>query len=431
MNIFSSIWKKHYKKGASAIKLADDVGAMKGIIGVQPYNPITGELGIQKKYNNLLVNQSKSNIIRLISQGQSPWIGQVNPADLKISRMRFGNAANHGTPNKLYYYDFNELSSRNAIPAFQDGESSARFAGGLSTQSEVLGEPKYLDAHPDAASIGKFEYGLNNMKKYSIAERQDLITSTLSAQPPSHGTLVVKLYLTTGLTPTVPVETIYFENDVYTKTRSGILPTKIVSQNTAESSRISTPAGRPNDNTSVVPATSGDTASGTRLIYDYISGSRGWKFLLDENGASNPNFVSKFNSITFEFLIGENNIINSIVPQIGWNANFTDTSYAERKNKIPLRFQGNQDYYNILSTEYRDSENDYIDDFSVTFGINMPGHLGNGNTDSNANQYIKYKEAFLSNGRDELFSSVWLPNSFDKNSAAAYFISWTILAPIN
>ena len=423
MNIFSSIWKKHFKRGADPIKLADDVGPLKGIFGFKKYDTVTGKLLDTYTQSNLLVNQSKTNLIRLISQGQSPWTGQINPAELKISRMRFGNGAFHTQPNKLYYYDFNELSSRNAVPLNQGGESTPRFAGGLSTQPQVYGIPIYVDTHPDAASAGQYQIGLNNMKKYPIKECQDLTVQ--SANPPSHGTLVVKLF--TPASPNTPVETIYFENPVYTKTRGGIVPTKIVSASAVDTTWISKPNLRDEEaGTQVIPSSTGLKQTGTRLIYDYAIGSRGWKFMIDEISSA----PSRFSKIEFHFEIGKYNIINTIVPQVGWNQNLVGT-YEEKKNQIPLRFQGNQDYYNIVSTEYRDAEEDYVDDFSVTFGINMPGHLGNGNTDAASAEVIRYKEAFLFNGRNELFSSVWLPNQFDKNSSAAYFISWTILSPVN
>ena len=96
------------------------------------------------------------------------------------------------------------------------------------------------------------------------------------------------------------------------------------------------------------------------------------------------------------------------------------------------RYQGNTDWYPIVGTlEYRDADDDFIDDYSVTFSVNMTGPYGNGDTDVNLNEYIRYTEAFLYNGLDEMFSVVSLPNPFDKNEASAYYISWTILSPIN
>jgi len=261
---------------------------------------------------------------------------------------------------------------------------------------------------------------LNNTKKYTIPESVE--------HPPSHGTLIVKLFKNS-----LPVEEIWFENEVYTRIRNGILPTKIITNSEDAETRVSTPNSRPIDDKEITTITAEDTQ--TRLVYDYDVDSRGWKFLIDEIDKED----ARFDYIEFTFDIGKYNIVNSIVPQTGYNQNITGANWNELKQLAPQRFQGNTDYYNIISTEYRDAEIDYVDDFSVTFSVNMAGHLGNGNTDAANEQYIRYKEAFLFNQRsqdgggakDDLFSAVWLPTSFDKNATSAFFISWTILSPLN
>jgi hypothetical protein len=59
----------------------------------------------------------------------------------------------------------------------------------------------------------------------------------------------------------------------------------------------------------------------------------------------------------------------------------------------------------------------------------MSSNCGNGETTALDN--IQYTEAFLFDAVDNMFSIVYLPSSFDKNSESAFLISWTILAPIS
>lgn len=432
MNIFSTIWKKAFHKGESAFKLADDVGNLKGVFSYTPYDPITGQRFDKVTINNLLVNTSKSNIIRLISQGQSPWIGQIDPAELKISRMRFGNnniiATNYPFPNKLHYYDPLEISSRVSTPLPQAGEGAAlRFAGGLSTQDYVgadgLGTSRYASSNTNPAV---YSPALNGCKKWPVTSiTQDVIGQTKSANPPSHGTLQVKFYNSNVL-----IETLQFgvfpgtDSTVYTKRADGIPPVKIISE--SANVYISTPETRQHIDGKYV-ATPNSTQTNTRLIYDYTVGSRGWKLVLDE--VASP---AAYDRIDFTFEIGKHNIINSIVPRLGYNQELPLANYATMTAATANRFQGNQDWYPVLSApEYRDAEADYIDDFSVTFGVNMSGQYGNGDATQLSGTYIRYKEAFLFNGRDDLFSAVYLPTAMDKNNGQAFYISWTILAPIS
>ena len=93
-NYFKSIFEKHLRNGTAPIEaMADDVGHLKGIVSIQPYNPVTLEKQGKAIIQNTVVNSSKSNVIRLISQGSSSWGDYANPTSLKISRMRFGNAS--------------------------------------------------------------------------------------------------------------------------------------------------------------------------------------------------------------------------------------------------------------------------------------------------------------------------------------------------
>lgn len=400
MNIFSTIWNKHYKRGCSPLKLAEDAGSLRGVFEYVERDVRTGKIVNTFKKNNLLVNDSKSNLIRLISQGTSPWKGALDPETLKISRMRFGNhnPSSTVTPSKLNYYNFYELSSR---------ANSAEDNDGFNPTDDII-ETKTRAT----SSVYFVPYCVATTTPYEVTV----------PRPPSHGTLIVEL-----LKENVVVETITFGQSVYTRKSDGNVPTKIESTSADSTAWCTTPAERDVDYTKVPTS----ITTTTRLIYSYLSGAEGWKLILGEIDTDTP----RFTQVRFKFKIGANNVINSIVPQTGVNAPFTSSSYDDQMLEIPSRYQpvaGQKDYYEILSNpEYRDSEVDYVDDFSVTFGVNMSGSLGNGDTTDNTDEVVSYKEAFLFNGLDDMFSHVVLPTTFDKNSSNAFFISWTILAPIN
>ena len=285
----------------------------------------------------------------------------------------------------------------------------------------------------DAYNPTNYALGLSGMKKYSIPGCMD--AAGHYANPPSHGTLVVSL-----LKGGVLIEKIFFGNNptqtedpVYTRSRDGIAPFKIVTYNYLTGTLpVSFPATRTlNGNDGELVITNAGQTS-TRLIYDYATNNSGWKFVLNENPLEISETTGRYDSVVFSFDIGRYNVINSIVPKIGYNLNLFSTNYADMVANIPNRFQGNDDFYSVMTNpEYRDSADDYIDDFSVTFGVNMTGEYGNGDTEVTANEFIRYKEAFLFNGLDEMFSMITLPVQFDKNSGTAYYISWTILAPVN
>jgi len=428
MNIFSNVWKKHYKRGEKPTKLVEDLGPLRGKVGVLQYDPVSGQKLGYTEQHNLLVNQSKTNLIRLISQGQSPWIGTIDPTDLAISRMRFGNDASHSSPSRLNYYNFNELSSRANVPLLQAGALTTTFAGGRASQATIAGISVNRESILTADDPSSYTLASSVSKKFIIPKCQD--TGGVYANPPSHGTLVVKLYKRTDLIN--PVEIITFANEVYTRGTDGVAPTSIWTLESQVPKPISTPLTRPTSATVNGAAghmydnlTISDTA--TRLIYDYTTNSRGWKFILAENQAN----LDEFEVIIFEFEVGKYNVINSVVPREGANIFVTSGDWNTNVAQQAGRF-ASQDYYSIMSNpEYRDSADDFIDDFSVTFGVNMTGQYGNGETAISRNEYIRYKEAFLFNGLDEMFSAVYLNTSFDKNASSAYYISWTILAPTN
>jgi len=414
-NLFSRIWSKALRKGTSPTKLVDDLGTLRGEFSYKKYDPKTGIVIAESKKVNTLVNQAKSNLVRLISQSESPWKGTIDPDDLRIQRMRFGNASQFGTPSRLNYYQLNEPSTRANIPLRQTGATATSFAGGKQSQVTIPGESGTTDTILDAYD-SNWTPGPNDTKIYEIPT---LAARTGYINPPSHETFVVKFYLSDVL-----VETLTFGEDgdgiVYTRSSSGIPPTQI--ETVTGKDPVVTPDDGNRDGGGITNInSSNEDQCGTRLFYDYTTGSTGWKLKVEE--IDDPS-GGRFDKIVMTYEIGKYNVINSVVPKEGYNDGVGTTELE--------RYQGNSDWYPVISgSEYRDCDEDFIDDYSVTFSVNMTGPYGNGDTDVNLNEYIKYSEAFLFNGLDDMFSIVALPNPFDKNEGSAYYISWTILAPIN
>ncbi len=417
MNLFKKNWYKHFKNGENPAKLADDLDKMRGVVTIQPYNPQTGELFDKVVLKNTLVNQSKTNLIRLISQGQSPWTGVINPANLKIGKMRFGNSTGY-QPNKLYYYKITEASTRICTPlATTDGRL---YAGGKANAATCPFGNNITPVTIQNISATAFVAGPNATKIFTIRS---------GSLPPSHGTFKVQLVDTTQ-NPEIIRETIYFDsvtplvNPVYPYTRksSGNYPTRLVCNRINNINQpVCTPAAGRGDTTGAIDINPASPGINTKLFYDYTLSSAGWKLLLEEI-ATPPSW----NTLRVTYEVGKFNIINSIVPKTGYNEG---QGLDVTSRYIPSG--GGGDFYSVLSNiEYRDCDSDFIDDYSVTFSINMSGDYGNGATIST--DYIKYTEAFLFNNDDEIFSSIYLDDKFfQKNSSLAYYISWTILAPID
>jgi len=425
-SLFTKIWKKHQKKGENPAKLAEDLGMLKGLFSFKKYDPKTGLILFESQKYNTLTNQSKSTLIRLISQGESPWLGTIDPTELKISRMRFGNH-DGATASRLNYYKLDETggyengetnkptATRPNNPLPQSGEVDPDFAGGKSGKQEIPGANTTVDSILDAYD-SHWVSGPDDTKVYTIPT---LAAGTGYIHPPSHETLVVKFYKDSSL-----IETLTFGEDgdgvVYTRSRLGIPPTKITTE-TGEDPIIPPNEGGERDGGGETTIDETNEANcNTRLFYDYTTGSTGWKLKVEEidypEGA--------YDRIDFSYEVGKYNVINSIIPREGYNIGYGITNLT--------RYQGSLDYYSTIGDpEYRDSADDFIDDYAVTFSVNMTGPYGNGETDVNQDEYIRYTEAFLFNELDDMFSLVILPNPFDKNEGSAYYISWSILAPIN
>lgn len=423
-HILSKAWNKAFRRGENPAVLVDDMGSMRGYAQIKQYDPLTGRiLSVSPKFNTL-VNQSKSNLVRLISQGQSPHIGQITPAELKIARMRFSNNLSSGTPSKLLYYSLAEPSVRPCTPV--TGGAGTRFAGG-SVNDTISGQASAEVAYEIQNIAGNYVVGSTSNIKIFPIRNATTGGGLLQDNPPSHNTMKVELFNGTTL-----IETIYFYDpatptDIHSYTRAAKNPHIVVTAGTVgqiATNKTMAPAARDVDygsvgynNANVI--VTGDT-SATYLFFDYNDNT--WKFQLEEIAGTSANYTK----IRISYNRGTYNVINSIVPRDGFNVG-QGTTLSTRYSNMTAG-----DYYPILSDiEYRDGDVDFVDDYSATFSVNMAGQYGNGVT-TLATQYIKYREAFLFNGRDDMFSALFLDTAynFDKNPLTAFFISWTVLAPI-
>lgn len=395
MNLFKQIWNRNYKKGTPAEKLADDIGPFRGIVKVREYDQATGKIIDCHEQKNMLVNLSKTNIIRLIAQGQSPWVGAIDPSKLAISRMRFGNATSGYTPSVDDYYNGSE--------AISSGQRASKFtpSGGGTNAAVINSEGNY------------------------VASLQDFIeTSELGIHGPSNGTFIATFIKSINGADRV-VEELTFSNSPYTRAING---NPVVSIKTFLVDGKCYPIV--NQGSSIVPTvetttTPAASSNNCRLFYDYMT-PRGWKFMFSLCVDAKNNIASgtgAYNRIVYTYNTGDNNIIQHVVPQLGIN----------KGNSVApgLRF-GGQDFYGVQNIEYIDCPTEFIDDFSATFSINMSGQFGNNGQPSGIETV--YNQAWLCNGNDDVFSAIALTagsTGFRKSSDNAYYISWSILAPTN
>ena len=434
--LFKKIWNKHYQSGdTSLLKLVDDIGGFRGTLSIKKVDKNMNIIS-ERIVQNELTNLSKTNIIRLLSQGQSPWIGAIDTNQLKISKIRFGDAISSLVPvvslpaeKTIHYYDINEASSR---PSSRDYSTIGNKATSKTPNLPVILRTSSVDG-----GIG------TNITKTTRVYTLGVGTTTPS-RPPSHGTFAVDVY---GPGIQGHKERLIFNQSQYIRSTTGnLVTTKYIS--TALTAIASPPeyAGKfgvtfpfatnatPVVNANTEPDLAGltgtyykiisVTGTKTTLFFDFskdINGNwNGWKVNLDEWDSE------QISNIKPKFEIGKYNIINSVVPRTGVNADAGTTAIARYGSSTV-------DYYAIGGgINYKlDSEAIFIDDYSVDFSIFM------GRTDGNGANIIatpvKYTEVFLCCENDDIFSMISLPlnEQFEKSDEDGFYITWTIRAPLS
>ena len=402
--IFKNNLERYIRRGQydAAFKMGDDIGdILKGHFSATPIDPVTKKkIGPPSAFHNDVTNLSKSTVIRLISQGVSSYVGQVVPANLRISKIRLGNAPvadwNSADDKKLAYYDPSEKSSRynNTAPPLVapfycgagGGNAVIPAEAGTSVSTDIL-----VSTFGGAWAVG-------NTIEIDITD-PGLFPLIVGTRPPSHKTFKVNIKDSGNVT----LETLQY--------------TTVYSRNSAGSTGTHT----------LIPANPILDPAATILVYNYTQ--QKWKLVLKLT-ASLVNLLSSANKVNIQFEVGKYNIINSIVPKSGQNAGFGN------QNVRCTSF----DYYSITAGGdlYSDSGvGDFVDDFSVTMNTTMNGTEGNGIMGPTSP--VVYTEAFLCTEADDVFSITrrnppppYGPNTaplgFVKDSSSAFLLSWTMSA---
>ena len=407
-NLFQKIWNRNLLKGKTKIdKLAEDLGGLKGTFSVTKI--LKGQKVSTNTFNNALTDLSKSTAIRLLAQGTSPWVGNIDPMDYKISRMRFGNAewiAPTGYVNKnadlaLHYYKPTEISARGNFTDYSTQYPYAPAGGRFLTTSnennkgQILPETAAVVSKTFSKSIfPDWNTGVFITLEFNSATFSSIVDATI---PPSHRSVSIKFYLPNITDSICAIEW----GNVYSRDPLGSSASSVLIGN--------------------IQYIDPDPTI-HKIYYDYSS--KTWK-LQFKLGASPQ--VSNLSSFKIGFEIGRFNIVNSVVPQFGYN-----TGSGTGGQRYPL--SSGTDFYPTVIPNYNNSEvNSAIDDYSATFNVTMGTTQGNGS----AGVSVAYTEAFLFNSKDDLFSIIRFPypaiqgetkSGFEKNSDVAYLISWTIRA---
>lgn len=468
MNLFKKIWYKNLKKGESPSKLASDIGPLSGEFRYLKYNK-QGQLLDDKTLTNTIVNQSKTSVIRLISQSTTPWVDASDPSGYKISKMRFSNDQSTSTPNFLIpawrhqeYYDISEASNRQAEVQLVDLDTSTDITGVYGAGGDLLANTCGSSASLSFQKINT-QYASDGWEDVDGKKVFNIVTSN---NPPSHNTLKIEF-----LKNNVTIETIYFHeyddaSTIYPYSRKGRQVVQIINQDlTSDSTYL-----EDGDTLSYVDAATGDGGSGglyrfvttpskdagdrdvdeitkesvytispssdtslTKLIFDYTLSSLTWKFYLEESSfvtaweAANTGH-DYWDTMNVTYEQGAFNVINTIVPASGINAG-TGTNMGVRYG------EGNIDYYSTLSPTFADAATDFIDDYAVTFRVDMDYTSGNGNIENasvsaDAHRKIQYRKAYLFTENDQMFSNI-IFDPFEKDEESNFVIYWTIKAPID
>ena len=411
MNLFKKIWTKNFLKAKEPIdKFADDIGGLNGQFSWIKFH--NGQKIDQYSQKNTITNLSKSTVIRLLAQGNnSYWRGEIDPTQYSISRMRFGNAPfiDHNTDLNLCYYDISEKCYRNNATDGNPGEFSpagGRYNSGGGTPSGEItrefGSDPSIPIERNSTNFPNWTVGANIDLSINPALLGTNYSDYNQENPPSHKSLVVQLLNSSNsVISTITYGTVYSR---YSVNDIGNVATNVDSQ----SAIVST------------------TPEDHNLKYESPIGSDKGYWRVRFKLGNGP--ISNVARVRISFKIGAFNVINSIVPKIGYNFGIGKT----QTTRYPLGTGSNRDYYDTVTPIYSDSiGGSFIDDYSATFSITMTQTEGNGSSGSP----VFYTEAFLFNSKDDLFSIIRFPyftginstpRGFSKNSSTSYLISWTI-----
>ena len=471
LNLFTKIFKKHLKRGKEPLhKFADDVGLLKGVFSFKGYDVNSGKLLTEGTKENLVTNESKSTIIRLLGQGESRYVPYneefdsnfIRPNQFRISKMRFSNDL--GTAGELNDEDAKRVLGENIHEYYSIAENSHRIArvndnlpGGANTGSNTtkITDETILENYNTTPST-ILTNSSENYSSFGVANKIFDIRTRSNVQDggyprsPSHGSIKVTLYKTID-GEKEKIEEIFFDKTpetdnriFYTKDSNRNKPHRIINYRVnGNFYHVSSPMSETTDFTDInntriteiKTANDDPNFTETKIFFDYAS-PYGWKFFLSEIG-QNINVPSAYNNtiiasgeswdeIKLEHTTGLYNIINLIIPREGYNLGYGNT--------IGNRYQGKADFYstgNVNAEDYRDAAHDYIDDYAVTFQTIMRGSQGNGR-DSSSSQKINYRKAYLCTENDQIFSSMTISSDleFKKHSGTLFAVTWRIIAPV-
>lgn len=430
MNLFKKIWNRNFLKGKESLnKMSEDIGGLEGIFS---WTKIVDGKPIQtNSFKNTVTNLSKTNVIRLLAQGSSsPYRGEINASEYKLSRMRFGNTpfGNYALTyeKELAYYDPYELSARENLSNYSFGTNNRKIAGGrwhasagkpTSSSGTLLKDSgsqilkNYISSNIEIG--GPFPLGGS---AFSIVIPDSTEgTGNLSLRPPSHYTLKIKLYNDSSGSD-VEISQVQFSSQYFrgtlnrpTSVTGAVSPDPIGSSWTTGTLFVS------------------DSLSAHSLSYNSIT--KRWVVSISLPQSISDALKLKITKIQISYQIGLYNVIKSVVPVTGFNTGSFSPSDIN--------------YYNISSSPtFADSNTSFVDDYSATFNVTMNSTEGNGvidaSTDGSNLWPVNYTEAFLFNGKDDLFSIIKMdepfpfnpspgtPVGFSKNSESAFLISWTV-----
>jgi hypothetical protein len=469
MNLFKKLWLKNLKKGTAPIShFVEDIGPLKGRLSWTKFNNV-GKIVDQQTRTNAITINGRSAIVRLLAQSASQKVGVIDPTDYKITKMRFGNAlpvptsiggvsygpdgigglTNASGDLQLHYYDIAEATSRTNSQPFQPTgatgfENGSIMGPGGSTQvsfgedtnsapgayilGETLKNPIIYTVTPGTIiNTGTFKPGqiIETLTLSGNSDYPELLlgNSTKPSPSPSHRTLQVSLYNSTGGL----IQKVSFTG-FYNKSIDGN-PVTLLEHGPLYNEGETDPMRS--------EALSIASVGGTRIYYD--TNDRKWKLQLVTRalvGGTSDAFFFGHQVARYEvaYKVGFYNVKNSIVPVTGYNTGVGKT--------LQERFLGNQDYYSISQSVYADSISGApIDDYSVAFSVIMGASQGNGkSTDTDdisplTNRFVYYTEAFLFNERDDLFSIIRLnlpttgaadPKGFVKDPNSSFLLTWQI-----